>query len=343
MAMRVAVLADSHLQRRILREFLGRHGHEVVLNADPARLTPEALADCVPDAWLVDLLRMDAHQQALLEHLYGQDAPVLVGEGEAPQAYSDDYARWERSLQKKLDALDRKKGQPVPAAPTQASAPALPPKVDKLSADNNAPAEQLWLLAASMGGPVAVKEFLDALPAGLPIGFLYAQHIDGSFEKQLPSAVGRHSRWPVRLAQHDDFVRTGEVVVVPVSQELNFAGGGRMQCMGRPWNGSYSPSIEQMMLNLAAVFGHCSGTIVFSGMGEDGSRACAHVAGKGMKIWAQDSQSSTCPSMPDSVRETGFSSYSGTPRELARAMLNHTYSLRFTQPAPSSQAENIHV
>lgn len=100
MAMRVAVLADSHLQRRILREFLGSHGHEVVLNADPARLTPAELGDCTPDAWLVDLLRMDAHQEALLEHLYGQDAPVLVGEGEAPQAHSDDYARWERSLEK---------------------------------------------------------------------------------------------------------------------------------------------------------------------------------------------------------------------------------------------------
>ncbi|MFB1011016.1 MAG: chemotaxis protein CheB [Thiopseudomonas sp.] len=341
MAMRVAVLADSHLQRRILREFLGSHGHEVVLNADPARLTPAELGDCTPDAWLVDLLRMDAHQEALLEHLYGQDAPVLVGEGEAPQAHSDDYARWERSLEKKLDALDRKKGQPAQAVP--ASAPAPAPRVDKVSADNNGPAEQLWLLAASMGGPVAVKEFLDALPVGLPIGFLYAQHIDCSFEKQLPSAVGRHSRWPVRLARHDDFVRTGEVVVVPVNQELNFASGGRMQCMERPWSGSYSPSIEQMMLNLAAEFGRCSGTIVFSGMGEDGSRACAHVAGQGMKIWVQDSQSSTCPSMPDSVRQTGFSSYSGTPRELARAMLNHTHTLRLAQPAPSRQAENIHV
>lgn len=47
------------------------------------------------------------------------------------------------------------------------------------------PAHQVWLLAASLGGPEAVKAFMDALPGGLPVGFVYAQHIEASFESAL--------------------------------------------------------------------------------------------------------------------------------------------------------------
>lgn len=310
--MRIAILADSHLQRGILRELLGRLGHEVVFNAAPGLLEAGALGQYAADAWLVCLLHVDRHQHKLLEQLYDQDIPVLVDEGEAPPASSEDYPRWQRSLENKLDALCPPR--PAGVLPVQPGLPGTP---------DGEPAAQLWLLAASLGGPAAVKEFLDCLPAGLPIGFLYAQHIDPGFEKSLPRAVGRHSQWQVRLARHNDFVRSGEVVVVPVGHELSFTASGRMQCLERPWTGSYAPSIGQMMLNLATGFGRRSGVIVFSGMGGDGSGACMDAAGLGMQIWTQDAGSSACPSMPDSVRETGYSTCSGSPRELAQALLQH--------------------
>jgi chemosensory pili system protein ChpB (putative protein-glutamate methylesterase) len=185
------------------------------------------------------------------------------------------------------------------------------------------PARQVWLLAASMGGPAAVKAFLDALPGGLPVGFVYAQHIDASFEAALPQAVGRHSQWHVNPARHGDAVRCGEVVVVPISHELGFSDDGQMQISTRGWPEPYSPSIDQMMLNLAQHFGALSGVIAFSGMGSDGSAAAAYVRRQGGLIWTQRSDSCACPSMPDSLREAGYSSLSGDPRELAEALVNH--------------------
>jgi chemosensory pili system protein ChpB (putative protein-glutamate methylesterase) len=185
-----------------------------------------------------------------------------------------------------------------------------------------APAKQVWLLAASMGGPAAVKEFLDALPGGLPVGFVYAQHIDASFEASLPQAVGRHSQWQVNLARHGDSVRCGEVVVVPISFELGFADDGSMKVADRGWPEPYSPSIDQMMLNLAQHFGLQSGVIAFSGMGSDGSAAAAYVRRQGSEIWTQRADSCACSSMPDSLREGGYSSFGGSPRELAEALVN---------------------
>jgi len=255
---------------------------------------------------------------------------VLFGEGHAPERHSENYPRWERRLFGKLKKLvgdpSQAVGPSLEALLAEAQRPSrldLPAALADTPLVAGEPARQVWLLAASLGGPAAVKAFLDALPGGLPVGFVYAQHIDASFESTLPQAVGRHSQWHVNPARHGDAVRCGEVVVVPISHELGFSDDALMQISERGWPEPYSPSIDQMMLNLAQHFGAMSGVIAFSGMGSDGSAAAAYVRRQGGLIWTQRADSCACPSMPDSLREAGYSSHSGDPRELAEALVNH--------------------
>lgn len=100
---RVAVIADTSLQRHVLQQALLGHGYEVVLNADPARVDDAAL-ECAPDLWLVDLTQQD--DSPLLDSLLEQDrAPVLFGEGHAPERHTEHYPRWERRLIGKLKRL----------------------------------------------------------------------------------------------------------------------------------------------------------------------------------------------------------------------------------------------
>ncbi|MDH4871006.1 chemotaxis protein CheB [Pseudomonas sp. BN515] len=326
---RIAVLADTSLQRHVLQQALTGNGYQVVLNSDPARLDEEALGACETDLWLVDLALSEDSPLVdnLLEHA---SAPVLFGEGHAPERHSEHYPRWERRLFGKLKKLV---GDPAvavgPSLETLLAEAQRPSRLElpRALADTplvaGEPARQVWLLAASLGGPAAVKAFLDALPGGLPIGFIYAQHIDASFEGALPQAVGRHSQWHVNQARHGDAVRCGEVVVVPISRELNFADDGRMQVGERPWPEPYSPSIDQAMLNLAQHFGAQCGVIAFSGMGSDGSAAAAYLRRQGGLIWTQSAESCACSSMPDSLREGGYSGFSGDPRELAAKLVEH--------------------
>ncbi|SDT22589.1 chemotaxis protein CheB [Pseudomonas oryzae] len=323
---RVAVIADTSLQRHVLQQTLQANGYQVLLNCDPQRLDDGQLQDCNPDLWLVDLAQMeDAPLIDLL--LERASVPVLFGEGQAPERSSENYPRWERRLVGKLKRLvgdpARAVGPSLEALLQQGQTPAHLHLPEALAATGSAgqPARQVWLLAASLGGPQAVKEFLDALPAGLPLGFVYAQHIDASFEQRLPQAVGRHSQWPVNLARDGDYVRCGEVVVAPISQELTFDDDGRMHVLPRPWPEPYSPSIDQMMLNLAQHFPSACGVIAFSGMGSDGSAAAAYVRRQGGQIWTQKGDSCACPSMPDSLRDGGYSNLSATPRELAEALV----------------------
>ena len=328
-AARIAVIADTSLQRHVLQQALSGNGYQVVLNTDPARLDEEALAACEADLWLVDLAQSE--DSPLVDSLLERgNTPVLFGEGHAPERHSENYPRWERSLFGKLKRLVGDPAQAVgPSLEALLAEAQRPGRVElpAVLADTplvaGEPAKQVWLLAASLGGPAAVKAFLDALPGGLPIGFVYAQHIDASFESALPQAVGRHSQWHVNPVRHTDSIRCGEVIVAPISHELGFAEDGVMQVADRSWPEPYSPSIDQMMLNLAQQFGANCGVIAFSGMGSDGSAAAAYVRRQGGQIWTQRADSCACPSMPDSLREGGYSAFSGDPRELAEALVNH--------------------
>lgn len=326
MSVRVAVLADTSLQRHVLQQALSVQGYSIALNSDPQKMRLEDVAACKVDAWLVNLSQTDYACGKILDYLYETDIPVLFGEGEAPQRQSPEYLRWERSLLEKLEKLLHKKPTPQNAVQINAKEPdplVLPKLLAKQENQRAQPAKEVWLLAASLGGPDAVKEFLDVLPGNLPVGFIYAQHIGEGFEEQLPQAVGRHSQWPVRLAEQGDTVRCGEVVVVPVQNQLKFTDSGTMHILDTPWTGLYSPSIEQVIFNLTQRYAERSGVIVFSGMGEDGANACAYAKKQGALIWAQSTESCACPSMPDSIRKTGHSSLSSTPRGLAMALLNH--------------------
>ncbi|NQD93172.1 chemotaxis protein CheB [Pseudomonas sp. CrR25] len=328
-AARIAVIADTSLQRHVLQQALSGSGYQVVLNSDPARLDEEALDACEADLWLVDLAQSD--DSPLVDSLLEKaSAPVLFGEGHAPERHSENYPRWERRLFGKLKKLvgdpSQAVGPSLQALLTEAQRPNrldLPQVLAATPLEAGTPARQVWLLAASLGGPAAVKAFLDALPGGLPVGFVYAQHIDPSFEATLPQAVGRHSQWHVNPARNGEPVRCGEVVVAPISRELGFAESGAMQIAERGWPEPYSPSIDQMMLNLAQHFGGLCGVIAFSGMGSDGSAAAAYVKRQGGAIWTQRADSCASSSMPDSLREGGYSSYSADPRELAEALVNY--------------------
>lgn len=343
-AARIGVIADTSLQRHVLQQALKANGYQVVLNSDPERLEEADLAAVEADLWLVDLAQTE--DSPLVNALLESDrCPVLFGEGHAPERNSEHYPRWERRLFGKLKRLvgdsSRVVGPRLKIMTDEVQRSERLPLPSVLAAAGSVtgePASEVWLLAASLGGPEAVKAFLDALPAGLPVGFVYAQHIEASFESALSQAVGRHSQWQVNPSRASDKVRCGEVVVVPIAQEMCFGQEGTMLLSGRSWPEPYSPSIDQMMLNLAQQFGNRCGVIAFSGMGSDGSAAAAYLLRQGGRVWTQRADSCACSSMPDSLREGGYSSLSGDPRELAQAMLDHLVQ-QASRPVAAMQAD----
>ncbi|PCM43952.1 chemotaxis protein CheB [Marinobacter sp. ANT_B65] len=324
---RVGIVSDIALQRHRLQTATARFGLEVCFSGDPERLQGQS---GFPDAglWLVTL-EDEADHPTLFDYLLeNTEAPVLFGLDQAPASGSTDYFRWERRLLSKLEQELGEFPQPGPedsleelaqhssrsegaAGLPQWLKPAVPGSV----------AEDVWVLCASLGGPAAVKAFLDNLPPGLPVGFIYAQHIDGHFTEVLTRVLGRHAHYKLRHAEENYRVKNGDVVLIPVEHEWKFENTGVLTKLDTPWPGPYGPSIDQVLLNTADHYGaHCH-AILFSGMGNDGTTAAPLLKAYGSQIWVQESSSCGNSSMPDSVAATGCSSFCGTPEQLAQELV----------------------
>lgn len=303
----IALLASQPAKRKLLADVLVEFGYRVVFAHEPERLDCEQLAAVSTDAWLLELAEESELAEWLLEH---SRVPVLLGTGEVPDRSSEDYPRWKRRLYNKL--------LPLLGSPPQGQAPSVP----ALSANHSGvPAARcVWLLAASLGGPAAVKSFLDALPANLPVAFIYAQHIDPGFEYKLPQILGRHNNWRFFNGEDGSRVHEGEVMVAPIRRAIEFGPGGEVILSDKPWPGAYQPAIEVLLDEVIKTFSPACGAIIFSGMGEDGVAACGRMHAKGMEVWTQSAESAACATMPQAVQLAGFSSRQGSPEELAAAM-----------------------
>lgn len=330
-AAKVGIIADDLLQQHLLKSALMHFGFNVVLTTDPDRMNdnPELVAEI--DAWVVDIVDEEGEQLEWLDELFVGDVPVLFGMGEAPQRSCETYPRWEKRLFAKMKELladhslviaDESSINELESEKLDAKDPLpLPGMFQGLELGK--PAEHVWVLGASLGGPDAVKEFLDALPQGLPVGFIYAQHIDARFQDALVQTLGRHAGITMVAYEEGRQINTGEVMLAPVEREFMFDFEGRTMSKSTPWPGPYGPSVDQVMLNVAEHFASRARYILFSGMGNDGAEAAVKISQKPTTIWAQDSESCANSSMPDSAVATGHVSYIGTPRQLASQLVNY--------------------
>ena len=335
----IGLISDCHLQRHMMQSAVKAHGYPIALNSEPGRLGENFLNEHPRvKAWVVILTDEDRWGEALCQLIELTEVPVLFGLGPAPAKQSREYLHWEHRLVKKLKDLLGTPQQLNCAEPntdqatsthhsitesgskTALNALKLPSHVQPRGPAD--PVERVIILAASLGGPAAVKEFLDCMPAGLPAAFVYAQHIDDNAANVLLRVLGRHSAMLLTEAKAGAKLRNGEIVVIPVDHEISFDSEGQIVFHTNAWPGPYGPSINQVMLNVADYFRSRTYVILFSGMGNDGAVAGPLVKLYGNFVWTQSSESCVISSMPDAVTATGCVEFRGTPSQLADKLIN---------------------
>ena len=322
---KVAIVSDISLQRLALAHAVKGQGYDLVLNSSPERLDDRLFKSVEPDVWIVDLQDED---DELLDRILDLGVPVLFGLDAAPAQGTRQYPRWERRVFIKLyDVV----GHPViqenlEPLEKQAVAPVAPREIyvpQELMTYKSQRLEFVCVLAASLGGPAAVKEFLDFIPSGLPVAFVLAQHIDARMQESLTRVLVRHNHMPCHIAHDGDKLKSGQLLIAPVETEIDFSADGQVISRNIKWDGPYSPSIDQVLANVGRRFGKKSIAIIFSGMGSDGSISGPQMVEAGGSVWAQDEKTCACPSQPDAMRATGCVSFSGTPFDLANRLVMH--------------------
>ena len=176
---------------------------------------------------------------------------------------------------------------------------------------------RIWVLAASIGGPESVRQFLAGLPRDYPALFLLAQHLGDEFVEMLAAQLAKASALTVRVAQHGDRVSHGEVLIVPGSQRLLVDATGVVVLERDQQESAFHPSIDRVLRDCADRFGADVGAIVFSGMSDDAVEGCRYLAAKGGSVYAQRPDTCVVSTMVEGVCATGVVSFLGSPSELA--------------------------
>ncbi len=181
--------------------------------------------------------------------------------------------------------------------------------------------QRVVVLGASIGGPEAVRDFLTPLPAGFPVLFIVAQHMGEEFLQLMAAQLRRSITLTVREPTHGEQVGNGEVLIVPTTHRLKVNVDGVVTLEHLPEKMPYSPSIDQVLRDMAERFGNKSSAIIFSGMAHDAIEGSRHMKSKGGTIWAQQPESCVVSSMVDGVRAAGLVEFTGTPAQLAEKMI----------------------
>lgn len=296
--MQVVIVADTEQQRAALCDTIYKLG----LMADCLSVD-ELPSFALPKGalWLVDSERFAAQAQAKI--FASAPRSVLLGFEAAP--YLSDaqaYDRWQRQLMRRLCSVLR-----IPA-----------PKIRAPVASEGY--ARVLFLGASMGGPEALKVFLDNLSPKLPLAVLIAQHFDAAMMGVLPKILTRNNAWRCKIINTSQRLQAGLCLLAPIHRQIVCTSKGRVIVKNAPWQGEYRPNIGALLKNASEVFGSDLIAVIFSGMGSDGSQhAKAAWANKSL-LWAQDPATCQSASQPKAFIDTGVCQFVASPQHLARRL-----------------------
>jgi two-component system chemotaxis response regulator CheB len=337
MPIRVIIVDDSALVRKLLTEMLGRDpGIQVVGTAADPYAARERIKQLNPDVITLDveMPRMDGI--TFLENLMRLRPMPVVMVSSLTQKGADvtlralelgaidfiakpkvdiagtlsDYAD-ELIAKVKMAAAARVNPHPSPSpraalhVDPRRSADAVLPAVTKPRVLRTT--DRVVAVGASTGGTEAIRELLVALPADAP-AIVISQHIPAAFSKPFAERMNRSSAMAVCEAQDGQYIIPGHVYIAPGDQHLMVErDGARYRCKlsDGPQVNRHRPSVDVMFRSVAQNVGPNAIGVILTGMGDDGARGLKEMLDAGAHTIAQDEPSSVVWGMPGSAVRLG--------------------------------------
>jgi len=305
---RVMVVSEDHHQRMAFSDTIRSCGFTLVGCMSRAQLQESVeLFEVAIDIWLID---SDYDDSVMTATSVSKPAAVLVGFSQAPYLNeAPQYAKWQRKLKRKLAHMF-----------------ALPGLVNDFvykKCNTEADWRYVVFLGASMGGPSAIKEFLDNLSPTLPVCILLAHHFNKIMIDTLPRILNRHNDWHCQVITSSQRLRAGHCLIAPIDKQIVCDSTGRVILLDQAWDGEYKPAIGQILKNTSDVYGSELINIIFSGMGDDGSQYLDVIQENNSQLWAQDPSLSACPSQPQAIIDSGYCDFVGSPVDLAQKLTDY--------------------
>lgn len=165
---------------------------------------------------------------------------------------------------------------------------------------------KLVVIGTSTGGPVALTEVLQALPADMSVPVVVIQHMPENFTKVLAERLHRQCAIAVVEAADGDAVQPGKVLVAPGGRQLMFDRRGCVRVMDGDERVKFRPCVDLSFASAANVYGAGVLAVVLTGMGSDGCEGARILKQGGAHVWGQDERSCTVYGMPRAVAKAGL-------------------------------------
>jgi len=328
---RVAIFNDSQTLRARLRACLTREeGFDVVLEAENGRASASQVAKARAQLVLMDVIMPEVDGYAATRDIMNQHpVPIIIV---TAALNPRDSAVIFRALA--AGALyvtsPPKPGEPLKQAAflqlLRATAGAKPQRsakpIPELRSTYPHPLRQGTLsviaVATSAGGPQALTEILQRLPASVLPPMLIVQHLSANFDRSFAAWLSSETGHEVQVARHGVPVEQGAVYIAPNGLHLQWEAGHIALSRQAPV-GRFRPSATVLFESVAAAGAQALG-IVLSGMGDDGAAGAKVLHDAGGRVIVQSRNSAAIWGMPGEVVRRGVSDAELSTAEIAEAI-----------------------
>lgn len=313
--MRIVLADDSALARGIIKQALEDSGFQVIGQASNGLKAVELNRELSPDLIIMDInMPLMDGLSATREIMKEQPVPILVFSSEVDAkasfeiiscgaldimrkprisdyndpAFLDVFIHKIRTLAGSLPQFRKALRRPD-------SGMMLPETRTRFG---------LVVMGASTGGPMAVKQILDALPADFSVPLILVQHLEKGFDQSYADWLQESCKLKVRLATNPDQVLAGTVLVAPVGIHLRFE-GNELSHFDGPAVLNQKPAVDVLFKSAALSYGKRLLGVLLTGMGSDGAEGCVTIRENGGHTLVQDAASSAIYGMPKVAAELG--------------------------------------
>jgi two-component system chemotaxis response regulator CheB len=338
---RVLIVDDSAVVRKVLTEELGRErGIEVIGAAPNPYVARDKIVQLKPDVVTLDIEmpRMDG-LTFLKKLMKYYPLPVIVvssltqkGGTMAMEALSsgaleviskptEAYSVGDMSLQlaDKIKAvanvrLNHRQGPPIETdSRTRLQSTALGKTTNKIIA-----------IGASTGGTEAIKSVLTALPPSAP-GVIIVQHMPAKFTTSFAQRLDSLCEIQVREAASGDTVSNGYALLAPGNFHMLLKRSGSryyVELKKGPMVHHQRPAVDVLFRSIAKTAGTNAVGILMTGMGADGAKGLLEMKEMGAGTIAQDETSCVVFGMPKEAIKIGAADQIVSLHDIPRTALN---------------------
>jgi two-component system chemotaxis response regulator CheB len=162
------------------------------------------------------------------------------------------------------------------------------------------------VLGASTGGPRAIERILTQLPKNLTIPVVIAQHMPASFVFAFANRLNQLTPLEVSVAKQGSRLEAGNIYLAPGDLNLTIERKHKNYVFGvteQRFLAYNNPSIDALMISVAASYKEKAIGVVLTGMGKDGAIGLKAMRDTGSYTIAQSAASCIVYGMPKAAVE----------------------------------------